>query len=327
MIKFFRQSYIIQYIVLAVLAVALWIPAFVSDSVDLTLTSPVTPIYNWLSGLLDASPLAMMITAFVLMVLGAMFFNSILVANQIIPKVSTMGAFVYLLFMNLTLTQTGFFPFALSQLFILAMIHICYLVYQNSNPEIYLFNAGVCLALATMCYFPSIVLIVWVLISLIVSHFSSLRLHIIPVIGFLFPYFIYFGGTYLFGDLPSVLHDYSDYLANVNLTTVGFRVRYIALLAVLAIFVLLPLVHSENYNFEKSVSVRSKLMMTLSMLLFSILLLFMGGNPLLHGLVFLSLAIVATYDLSYVDKTGPANIVMILFVVLIFLNRYLFKIM
>ena len=95
----------------------------------------------------------------------------------------------------------------------------------------------------------------------------------------------------------------------------------------LAIFVLLPLVHSENYNFEKSVSVRSKLMMTLSMLLFSILLLFMGGNPLLHGLVFLSLAIVATYDLSYVDKTGPANIVLILFVVLIFLNRYLFKIM
>ena len=184
MIKFFRQSYIIQYIVLAVLAVALWIPAFVSSSVDLTLTSPVTPIYNWFSGLLDASPLAMMITAFVLMVLEAMFFNSILVANQIIPKVSTMGAFVFLLFMNLTLAQTGFFPFALSLLFILAMIHICYLVYQNSNPEIYLFNAGVCLALATMCYFPSIVLIVWVLISLIVSHFSSLRLHII--LGFLY---------------------------------------------------------------------------------------------------------------------------------------------
>ena len=327
MIKFFRQSYIIQYIVLALLAIALWLPAFVSSSVDLTLTSPVTPIYNWFSGLLDASPLAMMITAFVLMVLEAMFFNSILVANQIIPKVSTMGAFVFLLFMNLTLAQTGFFPFALSLLFILAMIHICYLVYQNSNPEIYLFNAGVCLALATMCYFPSIVLIVWVLISLIVSHFTSLRLHIIPIIGFLFPYFIYFGGTYLFGDLPSVLHDYSDYLANVNLTTDGFRVRYIALLAMLAVFVLLPLVHSGNYNFEKSVFVRSKLMMTLFMLLFSILLLFMGGNPLLHGLVFLSLAIVATYDLSYVDKTGPANIVLTLFIILIFLNRYLFKIM
>lgn len=327
MIKFFRQSYIIQYIVLALLAVALWLPAFMSSTVDLTLTTPVTPIYNWFSGLLDASSLAMLITAFVLMVLEAMFFNSILVANQIIPKVSTIGAFVFLLFMNLTLTQTGFFPFALSLLFILAMIHICFLVFQHQNPEIYLFNAGACLALATMCYFPSIVLIAWILISLIISHFSSMRLLIIPVIGFLFPYFIYFAGTYLFGDLPSVLQGYSDYFANMSLATDGFRGRYIALYAVLSVFVLMPLVNSGNYNFEKSVAVRAKMTMTIVLMLFSILLLFDGGNPLLHGLVFLALAIVATYDLSYVDKTGPANIVLTVFLILIFLNRYLFKIM
>ena len=327
MIKFFRQSYIIQYIVLAVLAVALWIPAFVSGTVDLALTSPVTPLYNWISGLLDVSPLAMMITSFVLMVLEALFFNSMLVANQIVPKVSTMGAFVFLLFMNLTLTQTSFYPFALSLFFILAMLHICYLVYQSQNPEIYLLNAGICLALATMCYFPSIVLIIWVLISLIVSHFSSMRLQIIPIIGFLFPYFIYFGGTYIFGDLPSVLRGYSDFFANVSLTTDGFRVRYIALFAVLAVFVLMPLFNSRNYSFEKSVAVRAKMMMTVVMLLFSILLLFAGGNPLLHGLYFLVLAVIATCDLSYVDKTGPSDIVLTVFVVLIFLNRYLFKIM
>ena len=327
MIKFFRQSYIIQYIALALLAVALWIPSFVSGTVDLALTSPVTPLYNWLSGILSASHLAMMIVAFVLVVLEALFFNSMLVANQIIPKVSTMGAFVFLLFMNLTLTQTSFFPFALSLLFILAMLHICYLVYQSQNPEIYLLNAGICLALATMCYFPSIVLIIWVLISLIVSHFSSMRLQIIPIIGFLFPYFIYFGGTYIFGDLPSVLRGYSDFFANVSLTTDGFRVRYIALFAVLAVFVLMPLFNSRNYSFEKSVAVRAKMMMTVVMLLFSILLLFAGGNPLLHGLYFLVLAVIATCDLSYVDKTGPADIVLTVFVVLIFLNRYLFKIM
>ena len=106
MIKFFRQSYIIQYIVLAVLSVALWIPAFVSGTVDLALTSPVTPLYNWISGLLDVSPLAMMITSFVLMILEALFFNSMLVANQIVPKVSTMGAFVFLLFCRGACQQT-----------------------------------------------------------------------------------------------------------------------------------------------------------------------------------------------------------------------------
>lgn len=326
MIKFFRQSYIIQYIVLALLAIALWIPVFLSGAVDMTLTSPVTPIYNWFSGLLDASSLAMLITAFVLMVLEALFFNSILVANQIISKVSTMGAFVFLLFMNLTLTQTGFFPFALSLVFVLALIHICFLIYQTSNPEIYLFNAGVCLALATMCYFPLIVLVLWVIASLIVSHFSSMRLQIIPIIGFLFPYFIYFGAAFLFGDLPSVLHAYADYFTGFHLTASGFSGRYVALFIVLAVSVVLPLFNGRNFSFEKSVPVRSKMTMTIILLLFSIFLLFIGGNPLIHGLIFLAFSIIVSYELSYVDKTGPANVVLSIFVILVFLNRYLLKI-
>ena len=33
MIKFFRQSYAIQYVVIALLAIALWIPAFVAGKV------------------------------------------------------------------------------------------------------------------------------------------------------------------------------------------------------------------------------------------------------------------------------------------------------
>ena len=37
MIKFFRQSYAIQYVVVALLAIALWIPAFVSGKVTMGL--------------------------------------------------------------------------------------------------------------------------------------------------------------------------------------------------------------------------------------------------------------------------------------------------
>lgn len=326
MIKFFRQSYIIQYIVLALLAVALWLPSFMAGAVDLTLTSPVTPLYNWVEGILHASPLAMLIVAFVLMVLEALFFNSMLVANQVITKVSTIGAFVFLLFMNLTLTQTGFFPFALSLIFVLALVHICFLIYQTSNPEIYLFNAGACLALATMCYFPLIVLVVWVIIALVLSHFSSMRLQILPIIGFLFPYFIYFGATFLFGDLPTTLQAYADYFSSFRLTASGFSGRYIALYVALAVSIILPLFNSRNYSFEKSVPVRSKISMTIILLLFSILLLFVGGDPLIHGLIFLAFSILVSYELSYVDKTGPADLVLAIFIALIFLNRYLFKI-
>ena len=44
MIKFFRQSYAIQYVVIALLAIALWIPTFISGKMTMGLDEPVTPL-------------------------------------------------------------------------------------------------------------------------------------------------------------------------------------------------------------------------------------------------------------------------------------------
>ena len=56
MIKFFRQSYAIQYVVIALMAIALWIPAFATGKLTMGLDSPVTPIFNVIDKLLGFSP-------------------------------------------------------------------------------------------------------------------------------------------------------------------------------------------------------------------------------------------------------------------------------
>lgn len=326
MIKFFRQSYAIQYVVLAIFAVALWMPAFLQGSVNLVEPSPVTPLYNWFSGLLNGSSYAMLIIAFVLMLLESLFFNSMLVANQVIGKVSTIGAFVFLLFMNLTTAQTDFFPFALSLIFVLAAVHICFLVYQTSNPEIYLFNAGAFLALGSMCYFPLILLVLWIMSALIVSHFTSMRLHIIPLIGCLFPYLIYFAASFLFGDFLNVIHGYSEYFAGFHLTVSEFQWKHIVLMALLSFFVFVPLANGRNFSFEKSVAVRSKVTMTIILAIFSVVLLFVGGNPLTNGLLFVALSIMASYDLSSIAKTSFTDLLLYILVALVMLNHYWLKV-
>ena len=95
MIKFFRQSYVIQYVVIALLAIALWIPSFVSGKATMGLGEPVIPIFNLVDGLLGSSPILQHLVAFLLLVLVTLIFNNILVKNQIVGKVSTMGAFVF----------------------------------------------------------------------------------------------------------------------------------------------------------------------------------------------------------------------------------------
>ena len=78
MIKFFRQSYAIQYVVIAFLAIALWMPSFVSGKVMMGLDEPVTPLFNLVDGLLGYSPILQHLVAFLLLVLETLIFNAIM---------------------------------------------------------------------------------------------------------------------------------------------------------------------------------------------------------------------------------------------------------
>lgn len=67
--------------------------------------------------------------------------------------------------------------------------------------------------------------------------------------------------------------------------------------------------------------------MTVIMLFFAVFLLFLGGNPLLHGLFFLVLSVLYAYAFSYMGNTGWANLFLVVFLILIFANKYYFRIL
>ena len=324
MIKFFRQSYAIQYVVIALMAVALWIPAFVSGKLTTGLETPVTPIFNLIDNLLDFSHIAQHALAFLLLAFEALVFNAIMVKSQIVGKVSTMGAFVFVLLMSLTRTQLNFYPFALSVLFVLLIIDRLFEIYLMPKPELNLLKVGMYVALSSMCYFPSIILILWVMIVLPIAKKGSLRLLLIPLLGFLSVYFLYFVGVFLFSNLQ-LWASYSDYFASFRLSVAGFNLKTIALLVLLIVPTLFLLFGSNNSNLEKTVAVRTKISMVSIMFFFALFLLFVGGNVLMNGLIFIVLSILISYAFSYLGNTGWANLFLALFMVLVFANLYYFK--
>ena len=325
MIKFFRQSYAIQYVVIALMAIALWIPAFISGKVIMGLNEPVIPIFNLVDRLLSFSPIAQHVFAFALLVLETLIFNAIMVNNQIVGKVGTMGAFVFVLLMSLTPTQTNFYPFALSVFFILLAISNLFEVYQLPNPEMNLLKTGVFVALASMCYFPAILLMLWVFVALPIAKKGTLRLQLIPIFGFLFVYFIYFVGVFIFGDFRTLLAGYRDYFTSIKFSVEGFNLKNIGLLVFLVASTVFLLFGGSNANFEKTVAVRTKISLTVIMAAFALLLLFLGGNVLMNGLIFIVLSILVSYAFSYINNTGWANLFLTLFLILVFANHYYFK--
>jgi len=327
MIKFFRQSYAIQYVVIAFLAIALWMPSFVSGKVMMGLGKPVTPLFNLVDGLLGYSPILQHLVAFLLLVLETLIFNAIMVKNQIVGKVSTMGAFVFVLLMSLTCTQTNFYPFALATFFILLVLKNLYESYMMPKCEMNLLKTGVFLAFATLCYFPSILLILWIIIVLPMAKNGSIRLQLIPIFGFLFVYFMYFVGVFLFGNFGALLEGYQEYFSEMHLSVAGFNLKTILLLAVLAISTGLLFFGSSTAGFEKTVAVRTKISMTVVMVFFAVFMLFMGGNVLMNGLIFIVLSILISYVFSYLGNTGWANLFLTIFIMLVLANQYYFKLL
>ena len=312
MIKFFRQSYAIQYVVIALMAIALWIPAFLSGKATTGLEEPVTPLFNLVDKLLGSSSIAQHAVAFVLLVLETLVFNAIVVKHQIVGKVSTMGAFVFVLLMSLTVTQTNFYPFAFSTLFILLTIGNLFDTYLLPNPEMNLLKAGAFVALASLCYFPKK---------------GSLRLELIPIFGFLFVYFVYFVCIFLFGDFQALLLGYKDYFTAFHLSVEGFNLWNIILLVLLIVPTALMLFGGKNSGLEKTVAVRTKISMTLILTIFALLTLFLGSNVLMNGLLFIVLSILVSYTFSYMNNTGWANLFLTLFMILVFANHYYFKLL
>lgn len=323
MIRFFRQSYIIQYIVIAIIAIAIWVPSFISGNVDVAWRSPVMPLYNLFADLFDFWPPAMLLFAFLLMAFNTMFFNSILTSNQLVGKVSSMGALMYLLLMNLLPNQTTFYPFLLASVFLLMFVHTLFMIYQAPRPELYLLNAGFYLSFASMCYFPSLVLVIWGIIALGIIHRGSFRLHLIPFIGLLLPYFFYFSVHFLMGDLLEVLGRYAAYFQGFQLTLQGFNRLNTIVLAFLLLACAMPLLSPHIYAFEKSIAVRTKTVMTVVLLFFGIFMLFVDGDPIQSGVMFIPLAILFSYEGSYLEKLRWPNITFIVFLLLVLTSHYL----
>jgi hypothetical protein len=209
--------------------------------------------------------------------------------------------------------------------FILLAMDRLFEIYLMPNSELNLLKVGIYVALASMCYFPSIVLILWVIIVLPIAKKGSLRLQIIPLLGFLAVYFFYFVGIFLFSNLQTVWNGYGDYFRSFRLLVTGFNLKTIALLVMLIVPTIFLIFGSNNTNLEKTVAVRTKISMVTIMLFFALFLLFVGSNVLMNGLIFIVLSVLVAYAFSYISNTGWANLFLTLFMMLVFANQYYFK--
>lgn len=322
MLKFFKHSYLTQHIVIIVMAIVLWLPTFISRSAFF-IGDDNTPLYNIIISLFDFSPFIINTIVFVVFVISLFLFNSVLSANRLVNKYSTVGSLTFLLMMCSTSDLHICYPFIMACPFILMAMHTLFLIYQTENPENYMMNIGYFIAVASLFYYPSVFLMLWVFVSFLILGFRKLRYLLIPFVAFMIVNAIVIGIAFLFGNYDNLIESYSFFFNNITLSsdmTVG-NVFMLILTTSLFIISLIKVLGSRNSDYGSNFKKRVGVGIVMTML--SALVLFMHGPLMGNIMIFMMYAFFYAIALSDMKKSKIADIVMIVMTVIILANQYL----
>ena len=322
MLKFFKHSYLTQHIVIIVMAIVLWLPTFISRSAFF-IGDDNTPLYNIIISLFDFSPFIINTIVFVVFVISLFLFNSVLSANRLVNKYSTVGSLTFLLMMCSTSDLHICYPFIMACPFILMAMHTLFLIYQTENPENYMMNIGYFIAVASLFYYPSIFLMLWVFVSFLILGFRKLRYILIPFVAFMIVNAIVIGIAFLFGNYDNLIESYSFFFNNITLSsdmTIG-NVFMLILTTSLFIISLIKVLGSRNSDYGSNFKKRVGVGIVMTML--SALVFFMHRPLMGNIMIFMMYAFFYAIALSDMKKSKIADIVMIVMTVIILANQYL----
>lgn len=322
MLSFFKNSYISQQIAVVVIALVLWLPAFITKSAFIP-SEFQTPLYNIIVSLLDFSPFLLNAMAFFVYLLSVFLFNSVLSANRLVSKYSTIGAFAFVMMMCCSPELHSCYPFIFACPFILMAMHTLFLIYQTDAPENYMMNIGYFIGIASLFYYPSVFLMIWVLLSLLIFRFKGLRLFMIPIVGFMIINALLLGISFMFGKYDLLIDSYSNFFRNISFSVELTSVNKILLAVSGILFIVSVLRIVGNPGSDKGTNVRKRVGVSLLLAVFAVIIFFMQKPLMNNALIFMMFAMFYAMILSDIRKSKIANVIMVVFLMLVVANQYL----
>lgn len=320
-IKFFRHSYIHQYLLFFVFALALWMPTFLNPPY-IGAQSTSTPLYNLLIQLTN-SKLIWAILAFGMLLLQSLFFNLILINNDFIRRTSLLGSVLYFSLMSHHPSFQQFNPVLVSHFFLLMTIYYSLHMYGKESVLRNSFRLGFYIGLATLFYLPSIFFLILIYFTLLIFRVSYWRQWLIPLFSFFTPYVFLF--TYYF--VTDKLYLFSSYFEDFfNGFTISWPYNdtfsLITSIA-LGIIILMSFVNTIRRKSEKSVYVRKKIIFFIYFFLISLISLLISTESMTSFTTFIiPISLFVAVYFNDLRKTLWIEIFFACIIVSIFINIY-----
>jgi hypothetical protein len=204
-IRFLKSNNATAFFIIPIIAVAIWVFAFVHPHV--LETRHTMPLYDLLVSPVANIPWLSTFIALLLLVAEGFLLNYIVNENEVLIKKTALPGLLYIVFMSMSSDLLQLHPVIFSNLFLMFALNKILNSYRKDIAFSQVFDAGLLISLATLFYFPNVVFFPVIGVALIIFRPFLWREWVISFIGVLVPY-IFVATFYFWKDaLDYLLYD------------------------------------------------------------------------------------------------------------------------
>ena len=193
-ISIFKSNRPAVLILLPFVASAMWVFAFISP-VPMVVENTM-PLYGLLARLLGEQSFAANSFAVLLLVVQSIILNNIVSKNMILNRDNFLPSLLYLVIMSSCPSLLTLHPVLFANLFLIIAVSRILKIYRQESIFSNVFDAGFLIGIASLFYFPAVLLFPFIWVAIIILRPFAWREWIIPLTGLAVPYF--FVGVYYF---------------------------------------------------------------------------------------------------------------------------------
>lgn len=317
LIRFFKSSFYSQYLLLFTIAVALWLRA-VLDPCPYKVSGEESIVFNLIFGLIGTQQFVSAALAILILIFSAVLLNFVLIRHELLPKNSMLGALVYVVLMSNTPMAVSLNPVLFAGLFIIPAFDQIMLTYGKADPTQQVFTASFLLALASLIYFPAIVLLLLLIFSLLIFQTLSLRIFLVSFTGAFAVYLYLFLFYFLSDSMEGQFWLYIEWFTSFpQLSPPPLGGDYMIWTLILLLFVVALMQTFSQLN-EGNISVRKKMLLNLWFLLLAMITLVFEGDMINIAIIFLAIPL-TTIIASFLALRKKASLWMELYIMLLIL--------
>ena len=199
LLRIFKSNTLFSTLLIPVIGIFFWIHSLRSPvRLDLNLANGGMPLYYLIIRYFKDQDFWQVFMAFILVILNSFFIAQLGSAFLFLKRRSYLPGIIYLITVSSFEVLHSFLPVHIATLFVLISVYFIFDTYHKKVEITYTFNASFFLAIASLFYFPVVVLfpLVWISIFVLQKD-DNWRLLAVPILGFGVPWLFMWVYTFL----------------------------------------------------------------------------------------------------------------------------------